>query len=212
MIADPTRCRRPDHTDRMRRRALQRSVIAIVLSIGLSGCAGTDRRRVPLDPSACRRLICSTWPRAAVNLARYQPTKKPLLVWAWAPYCPYCRREAPAVEQFARLHRADLQVVGVGTQNTAGEARAFRQQTGIRSFPLLYEADGFRSWKPFGFVAQPAAALLSAKAACSGRGAALRRSRGPPPHRHLRSRSGFGHDIGSLTTNLVTKARAGWFW
>ena len=54
-------------------------------------------------------------------------------------------------------------MVGVGTQNTASEARAFRRQTGIRSFPLLYEADGFRSWKPFGFVAQPAAALLSSK-------------------------------------------------
>lgn len=96
-----------------------------------------------------------------VDLASYQPQHKAVLVWAWAPYCPYCRREAPAVEQFARQQRNVLQVVGVGTQNTAGEARAFRRSTGIRSFPLLYEADGFRSWKPFGFVAQPAAALLS---------------------------------------------------
>lgn len=96
-----------------------------------------------------------------VDLATYQPQHKALLVWAWAPYCPYCRREAPAVEQFARQHRSVLQVVGVGTQNTADEARAFRRQTGIRSFPLLYEADGFQSWEPFGFVAQPAAALLS---------------------------------------------------
>jgi thiol-disulfide isomerase/thioredoxin len=96
-----------------------------------------------------------------VDLASYQPQHKAVLVWAWAPYCAYCRREAPSVEQFARQHRNVLQVVGVGTQSTAGEARAFRRQTGIRSFPLLYEADGFKSWKPFGFVAQPAAALLS---------------------------------------------------
>jgi len=148
----------------MRQRCRPITVIAIVLLIVLSGCAGSEPA-----PRAARSVrlpsldLLDVASGRHVNLARYQPSKKPLLVWAWAPYCPYCRREAPAVEQFARLHRADLQVVGVGTQNTAGEARAFRQQTGIRSFPLLYEADGFRSWRPFGFAAQPAAALLSAQ-------------------------------------------------
>lgn len=72
-----------------------------------------------------------------------------------------CRREAPAVERFARQNTTKLQVIGVGTQDDAALARGFRRDTGVRSFPLLYEANGFRSWEPFGFTAQPAAALLS---------------------------------------------------
>ncbi len=128
--------------------------------IVVSGCAsaGTDTARRALRLPSLRLLDVGSGRQ--VNLAQYQPRHKALLVWAWAPYCPYCRREAPAVDTFARLHRNALQVVGVGTQNTAAEARGFRRQTGIRSFPLLYEANGFESWQPFGFVAQPAAALI----------------------------------------------------
>lgn len=133
----------------------------VVLLLAVSGCGGSPA------PTGHRGLRLPSVPLLdvgsgrTVDLARYQPSGKALLVWAWAPYCPYCRREAPAVEQFARVHRQQLQVIGIGTQNNATEALAFRRQTGIRSFPLLYEAGGFRSWKPFGFTAQPAAALLS---------------------------------------------------
>lgn len=150
----------------MRRRSPAAGLISglavVALLLGVAACGGPDAtagRRVVRLPSLRLLDVGSGRP---VNLAHYQPRGKPLLVWAWAPYCPYCRREAPAVEQFARLHGRDLQIIGVGTQNTPAEAQAFRTQTGIRSFPLLYEADGFRSWKPFGFTAQPAASLLGA--------------------------------------------------
>ncbi|MDQ6697381.1 MAG: TlpA family protein disulfide reductase [Actinomycetota bacterium] len=152
------------------RRVVAAAALSLVLTLSTLGCgsggpSGTGAVQTPRRATHQLRLpslqLLDVGSGRTVDLARYQPKGKPLLVWAWAPYCPYCRREAPAVESFARLHRDVLQIVGVGTQNTAAEAREFRRQTGIRSFPLLYEADGFQSWRPFGFVAQPAAALLA---------------------------------------------------
>lgn len=70
-----------------------------------------------------------------------------------------CNREAPEVEQFARQHGNDIEIVGIGTQDTFGEAQDFLARHGI-TFTLLWD-ESFETWQAFGVSSQPAAAMLS---------------------------------------------------
>jgi hypothetical protein len=72
-----------------------------------------------------------------------------------------CRREAPDVEQFARDHGDQVQVIGLGTQDDTALAADFVEQGGLTSFPMYWD-ETFTSWQAFGIRSQPAAALLSA--------------------------------------------------
>lgn len=72
-----------------------------------------------------------------------------------------CRREGPAVEQFARDTAESLQLVGLGTQDSLDYAVSFVEATGTRSFPMLWDPS-FESWVHFGVPGQPAGVLLDA--------------------------------------------------
>jgi hypothetical protein len=54
-------------------------------------------------------------------------------------------------------------VVGVGTQDSLGEAEGFVERHGI-TFRMLWE-DAFVSWQGFGIQRQPASILVSAEGA-----------------------------------------------
>jgi hypothetical protein len=71
-----------------------------------------------------------------------------------------CAREAPGVEQFARAHGDQVNVVGLGTQDDADEAVDFVERHGTYSFPMYWD-ETFESWEVFGIRSQPAAAMLS---------------------------------------------------
>jgi hypothetical protein len=73
-----------------------------------------------------------------------------------------CRREAPAVEQFARQHADTLRVVGLGTQDTLGEAEEFRDAFDMTEVTMLWD-ESFESWSAFGVRSQPAAILFDAR-------------------------------------------------
>ena len=71
-----------------------------------------------------------------------------------------CRREAPGVEQFARDHGDEVNLIGLGTQDDTDLAIDFIEQGGTVSFPMYWD-ETFVSWQVFGIRSQPAAALLS---------------------------------------------------
>lgn len=58
-------------------------------------------------------------------------------------------------------------MVGVGTQDSLGEAEEFVARHSI-TFPMLWE-DGFASWQGFGIQRQPASVLVSAQGTELGR-------------------------------------------
>ena len=70
-----------------------------------------------------------------------------------------CHREAPEVEQFARDHADEVTVVGLGTQDSLGEAEDFVEEYGTESFTMLWD-ESFVSWQALGITAQPAAVLF----------------------------------------------------
>lgn len=67
--------------------------------------------------------------------------------------------EAPEVEQFARAHESEVQVVGLGTQDSLDEAREFAADRGI-TFTMLWD-ESFQSWLELGVTSQPTAVLLT---------------------------------------------------
>jgi peroxiredoxin len=67
--------------------------------------------------------------------------------------------EAPEVEQFARAHESEIQVVGLGTQDTLEEAREFVADRGT-TFTMLWD-ESFESWLELGVTSQPTAVLLT---------------------------------------------------
>lgn len=51
--------------------------------------------------------------------------------------------------------------MGLGTQDTLGEAEEFRTAHGVESFPLLWD-ESFESWLALGVTSQPGAILFAA--------------------------------------------------
>ncbi|MDW3215076.1 MAG: TlpA disulfide reductase family protein [Ilumatobacteraceae bacterium] len=72
-----------------------------------------------------------------------------------------CRAEAPDVEQFARAHADEVRVIGLGTQDSGGEAAEFVRDYLTYSFPMYWD-ETYESWSAFGITGQPAAVMLSA--------------------------------------------------
>ena len=51
-------------------------------------------------------------------------------------------------------------MIGLGTQDSGGEAAEFVEDYGTYSFPMYWD-ETFESWQQFGIQSQPAAAMLS---------------------------------------------------
>jgi hypothetical protein len=54
-----------------------------------------------------------------------------------------------------------LLVVGLGTQDSLGEAGDFVEQNGTHSFTMLWD-ESFETWLEIGITSQPSAVLLAA--------------------------------------------------
>src|SRR5919109_2747024 len=64
-----------------------------------------------------------------VDLASFR--RKPLVLNVWGSWCPGCNAEAADLARFARSH-ANVQVVGVDTQDSSSGAKAFYRKWGWR--------------------------------------------------------------------------------
>lgn len=53
-----------------------------------------------------------------------------------------------------------MNIIGLGTQDSADMARDFVERGGTHSFPVYWD-ETFVSWEVFGIRSQPAAAMLS---------------------------------------------------
>lgn len=167
----------------IRRTTLLLSALAAAVLLAACGSAGSDR-----EPRATTGVAAPTAEAAAVTRAADDapaPAKgpplpdvsvqdlaggslsvadlaggeKPVLAWFWAPHCPYCNAEAKDVEAFAKAHRNVVEVVGLGTQDSVEEARAFVREHGLRTPRMLYDPS-FASWLQLGIRGQPAAMLF----------------------------------------------------
>lgn len=66
---------------------------------------------------------------------------KPVVFWFWAPWCPKCRSEAPAVKAAAARY-GDVTFVGVAGLDTEAAMKEFVQRTGTGGIVQLSDEKG----------------------------------------------------------------------
>lgn len=85
---------------------------------------------------------------------------KPAVLWFWAPWCPTCHAQAPAVSSLAETYRNRVNVVGVGGLDQESAIRDYADHVGDRVI-LLTDAEG-AVWRHFGVTAQSTYVVLDA--------------------------------------------------
>lgn len=119
----------------MKRLTLLITVVG-ALAVGAAALLGprahTTSRLAPALPS---QVLVT--PRVTVAKLR----GKPALVNFWASWCDPCKREALAIEHFARNLRGRAQLVGVDWNDSASGAHAFIRRYRW-TFPNLRDPDG----------------------------------------------------------------------
>jgi len=95
----------------------------------------------------------------AVDLRSLVTPGRPTVLWFWAPHCTFCRREAPDLLAFAAEHDADIDILGVGAQDSLDEARAFLDETGTDGLTMVWDRTG-ESWVHYGVTSQPTVLVL----------------------------------------------------
>lgn len=125
------------------------TAVAAVLSVGL-GRDPTVVDSVLLDRPA-PPLSGPTLDGGELDLRNYGG--QVVLVNVWASWCVPCRQEYPVLEQASReLAPYGLQVVGINTQDTNEDAKAFLAELGGANFPSVIDPDGRIAveWGTFG--------------------------------------------------------------
>ena len=103
-----------------------------------------------------------------------------VLVNFWASWCPPCRAEAPALEEFQRgMKGSRFTVLGIDSRDLSGDGRAFVRKYGL-SYPQLRDADGGVS-HDYGTTGLPESYLVDP------RGAVRLHAVGPVDEEYLRN-------------------------
>lgn len=75
-----------------------------------------------------------------VQLSDY--SGQPVLINAWATWCPPCRAEMPALEEFYRAHRSDgFVLLAINAGESVEQVRSFIDAMGF-TFPVLLDTRG----------------------------------------------------------------------
>ena len=65
---------------------------------------------------------------------------KPVVIYFWASWCPYCAKQSPYIEAlYRRTRTTDLQMISVSVDKTAADARNYLAQKGY-TFPVTMDA------------------------------------------------------------------------
>ena len=92
-------------------------------------------------------------------LSRLTSSETPTLLWFWAPWCPICGEEAPAIERLAAEAGSELSEVAIGGRDDAANGPEFVARHGLRTPTMLFD-ESMATWAAYRIVGQPGAVLL----------------------------------------------------
>jgi thiol-disulfide isomerase/thioredoxin len=137
-------------------------VAAIAVALVLT-TRGDDE---PAEASVPRLNVAHLDGGAEFALAELADAPKPTLLWFWAPWCPVCAGEAPAIEQLA--HSDELRVIAIGGRDKAANGPAFVERYGVKTPTILFD-EPMAVWNHYKVPGQPAAILLDREGRERGR-------------------------------------------
>ncbi|WP_194787037.1 TlpA family protein disulfide reductase [Mycobacteroides abscessus] len=135
------------------------AVLALALSVGLSGCSGTEKGETSSAPSS-RLLNFTAQTLDGADFAGSSPAGKKAVLGFWASWCPTCQKEAPDLQKAATAH-SDVTFVGVAAQDQVPAMRDFVTKYGL-TFIQLADTDA-KVWALYDVTHQPAFAFLGAE-------------------------------------------------
>ncbi|NQU38123.1 MAG: TlpA family protein disulfide reductase [Actinobacteria bacterium] len=162
------------------RRTSSIAAVSVVAVIGLAACGSATESQMATDSTPPSPTVAPVSPGQAapvsqailpavtvrnvrsgtnVDLATLTQAGTPTLVWAWAPHCPYCNAEAPKVQEFASANTGKVNVVGVGTQDSFGQAEDFVSKHDLTAPTMVWD-ESFQSWTVMGITSMPTWILL----------------------------------------------------
>ncbi|PKH43744.1 Thiol-disulfide isomerase or thioredoxin [Nocardioides alpinus] len=84
---------------------------------------------------------------------------RPTVLWFWAPWCPTCRGQIPQVEALASDRGGDVNVIGVGSLDSAEAIAGFADD--VPGLTHLEDVDG-ELWRRFEVTEQSSFVVLDA--------------------------------------------------
>lgn len=145
----------------MRFRAVSTLLLGVVLL--LNGCTASGELRTDTSTrqatSDTASLSFTSGTLDGSSFDGAQLAGKPAVLWFWAPWCPTCRAQAPAVSSLAAKYDDKVNIVGVGGLADVSDIRDYAQQV---DGPIhLIDPDG-AVWRHFGVTAQSTYVVLDA--------------------------------------------------
>lgn len=111
-------------------------VAALVIGFTLNGSAGLAPAQIgqPLGNFTLQNLDGTP-----VSIADY--SGRMVLINAWATWCPPCRAEMPALNDYYQAHKSQgFVILAINAGDAQSQAAAFAQQFGL-AFPVLLDPD-----------------------------------------------------------------------
>lgn len=134
------------------------AVLAVIAAL-VTGCgsgAGADSAEVIAGVPAELQFTATTI--GGQQFAGDSLAGKPAVLWFWAPWCPVCQRESPAVGKTAAAH-PDVTFLGVAGLDQVPAMQHFVDKYPVKDFTQLADTDG-AIWRKFGVTQQPAYAFI----------------------------------------------------
>lgn len=143
-------------------------LVLAAMTCALAGCAPDTPQAAPAPAPATSATTISAGPALSSSAAAPGPTQrtpdilkvtgttldgaafdgatlagKPSVFWFWAPWCPKCQAEGPAVAKVAQRYQGKVTVIGVaGLDRSAQKMAEFVERTGTSGIAQLDDRTG----------------------------------------------------------------------